>query len=34
LREVLGFAEPLQPFADHHGQSLQYLAVATQLLLK
>jgi hypothetical protein len=34
LREVLGFAEPLQPFADHHGQSLQYLAVPTQLLLK
>jgi hypothetical protein len=34
LREVLGFAEPPQPFADHHGQSLQYLAVATQLLLK
>jgi hypothetical protein len=23
LRAVLGFAEPLQPFADHHGQSLQ-----------
>src|SRR5580658_8393429 len=34
LREVLSFAEPLQPFADHHGQSQQYLAVPTQLLLE
>jgi hypothetical protein len=34
LREVLGFAKPLEPFADHHGESLQYLAVPTQLLLK
>jgi hypothetical protein len=23
LREVLGFAEPFEPFADDHGQSLQ-----------
>ncbi len=34
LREVLGFAQPLQPFADDHGESLQYSAVPTQLLLK
>ncbi len=34
LREVLGFAEPLKPFADDHCESLQYSAVPTQLLLK
>ena len=34
LREVLRFAEPLEPFADDHGESLQYLALPTQLLLK
>src|ERR1700677_1346787 len=34
LREVLGFAKPLKPFADDHGESLQYLALPTQLLLK
>jgi hypothetical protein len=34
LREVLGFAKPLEPFADDHGESLQYLALPTQLLLK
>src|ERR1700683_1759994 len=33
LREVLGFAKPLEPFADDHGESLQYLALPTQLLL-
>jgi hypothetical protein len=33
LREVLGFAKPLKPFADDHGESLQYLALPTQLLL-
>jgi hypothetical protein len=30
LREVLGFAKPLEPFADDHGESLQYSAVPTQ----
>jgi hypothetical protein len=34
LREVLRFAEAFEPFADDHGESLQYLAVATQLSLK
>jgi hypothetical protein len=30
LREVLGFAKPSEPFADYHGESLQYSAVPTQ----
>jgi len=34
LREVLRFAEPFEAFADDHGESLQYSAVPTQLLLK
>jgi hypothetical protein len=34
LREVLRFAKPPKPFADDHGESLQYLALPTQLLLK
>jgi|ERR1700728_735396 hypothetical protein len=34
LREVLGFAKPFEPFADDHGESLQYLAVPTQLLVE
>jgi hypothetical protein len=33
LREVLRFAEAFEPFADDHGESLQYSAVPTQLLL-
>ena len=34
LREVLRFAKPFEPFADHHGESLQYSVVPAQLLFK